>query len=285
MKKPDKNLTFKFFDFKWAKVPHWASETETMYRKWYLERYGYKSMAGLKFFLGDKQHILEAGCGLARDSKMFAEANPGAQILAVDQSVSALKAAARTLGESKNCQIQQADITSFSPDHNFDFISCDQVLHHTPEPGKTLRHLFNLLNKKGVLNFSVCRKKNKYRDLADDLIMARAAAMKPEELWEFSRTVTHLGKALYDLDIRGVKFENKKYPSLQRFIHDNLFRCWYNPDIDFELSVSSNYDWFSNNPRFNAHEVKSKIMKFIKSYKILRFYEDDATVSVSLKKL
>lgn len=284
MKKPDKKLTFKFFDFKWAKVPHWASATGTIYKKWYLTRYGYGSLVGLKKFLRDKKYILEAGCGLARDSKMFAEANSQAQILAVDQSPPALKAAAETLKGIKNCRLERADITEFTPGYKFDFISCDQVLHHTPEPAKTLRHLFNLLNHGGVLNFSVCRKKNKYRDLADDLIMEKAAALSPGELWEFASVVTQLGKALYDLKITKVRFEDKQYPHLQRFIHDNLFRCWYNPDIDFELSVSSNYDWFSNNPRFNRSEVKNKIMKLIKSYKILRFYEDEATISVSLKR-
>jgi len=69
----DKNLTFKFFNSKWFRVPDWAEKTEKIYRKWYLERYGYKTEQKFKIFLEDKDYILDAGCGLGRDSKFFAE--------------------------------------------------------------------------------------------------------------------------------------------------------------------------------------------------------------------
>lgn len=285
MRRPNKKTTFSFFDYKWSRAPQWAMATESIYRKWYLERYGYKTMGGMKRFLRDKKMVMEAGCGLARDSKMFAELNPSVQILAVDQSPQAVEVATRDLRSFKNCKVLRADITNFSTKHKFDFISCDQVIHHTPEVDKTLKHLFNKLKNGGVINFSVCRKKNEMRDLVDDLIMKKAAEMPCEALWEFSKAVTISAKALYDLDIRNVKFNGKKYDTLQRFIHDNLFRAWYNTNIPFELSVSSNYDWFSGNPRFNAEEVRSKVLNRIKNYKLLRFYEDDATISVSLQRL
>jgi len=285
MKKPDKKTTFNFFNYKWIRVPKWAEATEAIYRKWYFDRYGYNNMNGLKKFLADKTSILEAGCGLARDSKMFAEANPRAAIQAIDQSPAALKVAAATLKKFKNCRVARADITNFSVGGAFDFISCDQVMHHTPDPGQTLKHLFSKLNKGGVINFSLARRKNKFRDLADDLIMEKAAGLSGKKLWEFSEVVTKFAKALYDLQINNVKFENKTYANLQRYVHNNLFRAWYNPDIDFELSVSSNYDWFSNNPRFHGYEVRDMIRKNLVNYKILRFYEDDAVTSVSIRKL
>ncbi|MDO8676886.1 MAG: class I SAM-dependent methyltransferase [Candidatus Azambacteria bacterium] len=287
MKKPDKKTTFKFFTYKWERVPKWAKVTESIYRKWYLDRYGYNNMEGLKKFLADKSAILEAGCGLARDSKMFAEANPHATIFAVDQSPAALKVAARTLKKFKNCRVARADITNFSTGNTFDFISCDQVMHHTPEPGQTLKYLFEKLNKGGVINFSLARTKNKFRDLADDLIMEKAASLSSGELWKFSRIITRFAKALYDLKINNVKFEGRTYENLQRYVHNNLFRAWYSPEIDFELSVSSNYDWFSNNPRFHSREVKRMIKGslVLAHYKVLRFYEDDATVSVTIRKL
>ena len=74
------------------------------------------------------------------------------------------------------------------------------------------------------------------------------------------------GKALYDLKIDNVKFNNKKYPSIQMFVHNQIFRCWYNPNINFKLSVSSNYDWFSNNPRYSLLELKflNLVLKIIK---------------------
>lgn len=283
MKSLDKALTFKFFDYKWKKAPRWAEQTEAIYRKWYLQRYGYRTLAGLRAFLRDKKRVLDAGCGLGRDAKMFAELNPHAEIVAMDQSPSALKVARKTLRTFPNCRVVRADITRFrmSP---FDFISCDQVLHHTPNPAGTLRHLYDHLTPGGVLNFFVCRKKNAYRDFVDDAIMDRARTMAPAELWRFAETVTRFGRALHDLRIRNVRFNGRRYESLQRFVHNQVFRCWYNPRIDFALSVSSNYDWFSGNPRFNAAEVRRMIRKGLGPHRILRFFEDDASISVSIRK-
>jgi SAM-dependent methyltransferase len=284
MKPPDKRLTFDFFDYKWRKVPNWGRDTEAMYRAWYLTRYGYRTLSGLKRFLRGRQRILDAGCGLARDSKMFAELNPRAEIVAMDQSRSALEVARRTLKRFANCRVVRADITRFAGEGRFDFISCDQVLHHTPHPDRTLRHLFRHLAPGGVLNFFVCRKKNPYRDLVDDRIMARAASMTPAELWRFAETVTGFGKALHDLDVRRVRFAGREYETLQRFVHNQVFRCWYNPAIDFQLSVSSNYDWFSNNPRFDAGEVRTMMKRGLGSHDVLRFYQDDASISVSVRR-
>lgn len=285
MKTTDKSLTFKFFNYKWARVPTWARATDHIYEEWYMKRYGYKNHAGLRKFLKNKKTICEAGCGVGRDSKMFAEAAPHAMILAVDQSKDALKMAAKTLSKFPNAATARTDITTFKVPGSFDFISCDQVIHHTPNPGKALKALYRKLNPGGILNFSVCRKKNEYRDLVDDLLMEKGREMTPAALWKFSRTVTKFAKALYDLHINNVTFRGRKYPSLQRFVHNQVFRTWYDPKIPFELSVSSNYDWFSSNPRFSAKEVRTKILPHISGYKIVRFFEDDAVISVSLKKL
>ncbi|MDO8496748.1 MAG: class I SAM-dependent methyltransferase [bacterium] len=282
--KPDKKLTFDFFDYKWKRVPQWAKATENIYRQWYLDRYGYKTVDGLQEFLKDKKRILEAGCGLARDSKLFAECNSSAQIVAMDQSPSALKVARETLGQFENCWIVRADITNLSGYGVFDFISCDQVMHHTPEPEHTMSNFYKHLVPGGVLNFSICRKKNEYRDLVDDLIMERARTMSPEELWKFAETVTLLGKSLHELNIKDVDWNKKKYPDIQNFIHNQVFRCWYNPDIDFELSVSSNYDWFCGNPRFTFPEVVEMMRKGLGPHKILRVHLDDAVISFSVQK-
>lgn len=284
MKKPSKKLTFDFFDYKWKRVPQWARATENVYRKWYLQRYGYQTLGGLRKFLSNKTRILEAGCGLARDSKMFAELNSEAIIIAMDQSPSAVRIARKTLEPYKNCRVVRADITKFTHPLLFDFISCDQVLHHTPDPAYTLKHFYEYLELGGVLNFSVCRKKNPLRDLVDDLIMERARTMSPEELWKFAETVTLLGKSLHELSIKNISWKNKRYPDIQNFVHNQVFRCWYNPDINFELSVSSNYDWFCGNPRFNIEETRQIMKKGLGSYKVLRFFVDDATISVSIQK-
>ncbi len=244
-------LTFKFFDFKWRKVPCWGLQTETIFRKWYLVRYGDHNVAGLRAFLWDKTRILEAGCGLGRGSKFFATLNPAASIIAMDQFPDACRVARRTLSSFLNCAVVRGDITHFRNLGTFDFISCDQVLHHTPDPVKTLKHIFFKLAPGGILNFSVCCTKNPLRKAVDDAIMARARTKTPRELWQFCVVVARFGQALHELKAP-LHFVGKKHPSLQRFVHQKFFRCWYNSKVGFDLSVSSNYDWFSHNPRYGA---------------------------------
>lgn len=277
-----KELTFKFFNYKWYRLPNYAKDTKHFYKKWYMKRYGYTKKS-LKKFLENKDSILDAGCGLGRDSKFFSELNHFADIVAVDQSPIAVRVTKKYLPST--CKVIREDIITMKLKERFDFISCDQVIHHTPNPHKTLINLMRHLNKGGIINFSVCRKKNKYRDFADDILMNNGRKMSPSELWKFSEAVTRFGKALYDLKVKNIKFEGKNYPDIQRYVHDNLFRCWYNPTVSFDISNSITYDWFSGNPRFNLKEVKQKILKGLPKYKLLRIYEDDATISVSLKKL
>ena len=278
--------TFKFFNYKWKKVPEWAAKTENIYINWYLRRYRYKNLSRLKKFLKNKKYILEAGCGVARDSKLFAQLNPKANVFGCDQSINAVNRAKKDLKKFKNVTIFQQDITKkIKLNTKFDFISCDQVLHHTPYPGKTLKNLFSLLKKNGYLNFFVCRKKNDYRDLVDDHIMMHFRGKSPKELWNFAVKVTNFAKSLHELKINNINFKKKKYKNLQLSIHNNVFRAWYNPDLKFDLSVSSNYDWFSNNPRFELNELKKIVKMNLRGFKYISIYEDDASISMSIKKI
>ena len=286
IKKIQNKNTFRFFNYKWKKVPTWASQTEKKYVNWYLQRYKYKNLINLKKFLSNKKDILEAGCGLARDSKLFAQLNKNANVYGCDQSLAAIKKAKKDLKKFKNVYLFQQDITKkIKFNKTFDFISCDQVLHHTPDPGKTLKNLFSSLKKNGYLNFFVCRKKNVYRDYIDDHIMNHFRNKSPRELWDFAIKVTNFAKSLHELKINNLRFNKKKYDNLQLFVHNNTFRTWYDPKIKFDLSVSSNYDWFSNNPRYNLKEMKKIISSNLKNYKIVSIYEDDASISISIKKI
>ena len=107
----------------------------------------------------------------------------------------------------------------------------------------------------------------------------------PKELWKFSEVVTHFAKALNKLGIKDIKFKNKKYENLQIFIHNQIFRAWYNEKVDFKFSVSSNYDWFSNNPRYTLKEIKKILRSSLKNYRVLSTFEDDASISIKIKKI
>lgn len=282
-----KEDVFKFFNYKWMRVPEWAESTEKIYREWYLKKYDFKSTKGFKNFLKSRTKCADMGAGLGRDVKFFRELASSLDITAVDQSAPAL----RTLKKNNpTIHTVKLDITISKEvlqilGRDFDFISCDQVLHHTPNPLAVLKTFSKMLKHDGVIHFFVCNKKNEFRDLADDVLMHHARYLSPKRLWQFAEVVTSLGKELHQIHEGKVRFKNRIYPSLQNYVHNNLFRCWYNPDISFELSVSSNYDWFSNNPRYSVEEVKSWMNQLEDSLEIVNLYSDDASVAVVARKI
>ena len=275
--------TFNFFEWKWKKVPSWGDKTKDIYQNWYLKKYGY-TVSSFATFLNEKKNILDAGCGLGRDIAYFRMLSKDNLIVGLDQSESAIN-------HVKSLNLENVELYNFDITNNlnklgymFDFISCDQVLHHTPDPIETLKNLASVMNDNATLHFFVCNKKNEIRDFVDDTIMDYARYMSPEQLWKFSEVVTEFGKALKGLNIENIKFKDKAYPTLQNFIHNQVFRCWYNDDIDFDLSVSSNYDWFSNNPRYSKNDVLYFLSQ-VDQLSETRVYEDDACIAVVAKKL
>ena len=273
--------TFKFFDWKWNRVPQWGEQTKEIYHEWYLRKYGFNKQEFQKF-LSNKKRILDVGCGVGRDLKFFRGNSQNAEIVGVDQSYHAINYLKKE--NLKRVELYNLDITKdLGGIGRFDFISCDQVLHHTPNPQQTINDLVNILDSGGHMHLFVCKKKNELRDLIDDKIMHHSRNMSPEELWEFSIKITEFGKALHSLNINNIEYKGKKYNSLQNLVHNQTFRCWYNPEIDFDLSVSSNYDWFSNNPRYSREEFLS-FFDSIQNIVIQNVYEDDACVAIRVQK-
>ena len=285
-KKVIKDDVFRFFNYKWERVPTWAESTEKIYRRWYLKKYNYRNEREFSKFLRSKTKCVDMGSGLGRDVKFFRELAPDLDIIGVDQSEVALKILKEN---TPTVKIAKLDITNHSElishlGNDFDFVSCDQVLHHMPDPLGVLKTFVKLLKPSGILHFFVCRKKNEYRDVVDDALMHNSRNITPERLWEFAEIVTKLGKELHELHKGEIQFRDQTYPSLQNYVHNQIFRCWYNPEIPFELSVSSNYDWFSNNPRYSVKDVEEWMSNLKNSLKLINLYSDDASVAVVAQK-
>src|SRR5262249_50529606 len=157
------------FSEKWRRVPQYREATRAHYVQWYLERYGFGSVDGLRNFLSSKRRILDAGTGHGRDVELFAQTSRAA-VFGVDISAGIYNAY-RDLGHLENAHLIQADLGALPFDPGFfDFISCDQVIHHTPDARQSLERLVRHLALGGHVAFYVYKKKGPIREFSDDYI-------------------------------------------------------------------------------------------------------------------
>ena len=256
--------TNKAFSEKWTK-----SNQQERDENWkqiqfdrYLSLYGFLTEQNLQEFIASKKVVLDAGCGLGYKAAWFASLNPHALIIAMDYS-EAIFFAQKRFVDFPNMIFIQGDIadTPFN-DSVFDFINCDQVLHHTESPHKTLQEFRRILMNNAVLNTYVYSKKALIRELIDDHFREYSKELTQKQIWELSEQLTHLGQALSKLDIEidvpdipllGIKGGKQ---DLQRFIYWNFLKCFWNEQMGWDVSVNCNFDWYSpsNAFRFDRKE-------------------------------
>lgn len=254
------------FSEKWVKLDAESStnEMEIFQKNWVLDLYGFKTVDGLKAFLGDKKVIIDAGCGLGYKSAWLAELAPHATIFGIDFSEAAFVAAKR-YEHVPNVFFFRGDIANLPfKKETLDFILCDQVIHHTEEPKKTFAHLASLLTPTGKFACYVYAKKALPRELVDDYFRKATHNLSHDEMWQFSDQLTELGKRLTELN---VKFECPDIPALgikggeydiQRFIYWNFIKCFYHPKWTKQENDACNFDWYSpsNAERYSPEEFK-----------------------------
>lgn len=258
------------FSAKWSRYDA-NDEKEKFYslqRKWYLELYGFGTEANFRDFLTDKMIIFDAGCGLGYKSAWFAQLAPHALVIGMDFSDAATQAAAR-YQNIPNLMFVHGDIakTGFT-DGVIDYTSCDQVIMHTEEPEKTFAELGRITKPMaGQVACYFYAKKALPREILDDYFRIHCKEMSNESLWLMSEQLTELGKRLSDLNI---SFEAPDIPELgikggtydiQRFFYWNFLKCFWNPELGLETSISTNFDWYSpsNARRFSQQEVENLI--------------------------
>ncbi len=247
----DQSGTFDSFSAKWSRVDgdEVRQRVDAQYR-WYVERFGFGDEDGLREFLADRRMVLEAGTGLGGDAARFARLSD-ATVLGLDLSNS-IVTAQNEFGAIPNLHYVQADLLRPPlPAGRFDFVSADQVLHHTPDAEAAVRSLARLLTPGGVLAFYVYKRKAPMREFADDYVRDRTTKMSVDECMEFSASMSELGRELSRLDatitlIRGIPVLG--IPSgqhdLQRLIYWHFLKCFWNEDFSHNLNDLVNFDWY-----------------------------------------
>jgi len=263
-KEMNQQQTQDIFSDKWVEADEYKN-IDKLYEfqyEWFLSLYGFESEEKLAQYLATKKTIIDTGCGLGYKAAWFARLAPHATVLGVDIS-DAINVAAKNFKQYPNLFFFRGDIANTGLKEGvIDFTVCDQVIMHTEVPEQTFKHLSDITSQGGEFACYVYSKKALPRELVDDYFRKATHTISKEEMWKFSEQLTELGKRLSDLKI---SFESPDIPLLgikggtydiQRFIYWNFLKCFWKEDWGFDLSKSTNFDWYapSNAKRFSKQE-------------------------------
>ncbi len=260
-------------------------------KKWFLERFGWKTSSNFNKFLKTRTKILDAGTGVGNSAKLFSS-NPNANVFAIDASESVIFAY-KKYGNLPNIHFLQADIRKLPFKKNFfDFICSDQVLHHTKDTESSFKILTKLLAKNGIISIYVYKIKGPMREFADNFIRESTVKMTEKQCIEFSKDMAVLGKNLSKIkktitiprDIPLLQIKAGTY-DIQRFIYWNFLKCWWSGDVPFEQSVATNFDWYF--PEYAYRHFPKEVKKWFKDskLKITHFNEIESGISINGKKI
>jgi len=284
--------TNEIFGDKWKKVDEQGivENSFDFQKRWYLDLYGFSSEDELQGYLQSKSTILDAGCGLGYKSAWFAELAPECTVIGMDFSDAAYHAA-NNYKHIANLYFIKGDIANSGiKEGAIDYISCDQVLHHTEDPARTFSHLTSLLSEQGEFACYVYAKKALPRELLDDYFRSNVKDMNKDELWRMSEQLTKLGKTLSELNVKVkvpdlplLNIKGGEY-DIQRFIYWNFMKCFWNEEYGLEYSTATNFDWYAPSNAYRYSEEEYKAMINDNNLNILYFHREEACYSGRFKK-
>jgi SAM-dependent methyltransferase len=249
------NNTAQSFSDKWHKNAGLAFENtldpNSEIFKWIIERNGFKSGADLRAFLQNKKRVLDGGCGNGRVTALLrTHSNPvTTQVVGID--LTAADVAAENLASFENVEFFEKNLLDDLSDlGKFDFIYCQEVLHHTGDARKGFDNLVNILEDQGEIAIYVYKRKAPAREFVDDYIRDKLKDMDYESAMIQCRQITQLGKALSDQNLKlqipavdALEIPAGEY-DLQRFVYHFFAKIFWNNEFSFEDNAVINYDWY-----------------------------------------
>ena len=122
------------------KIKHWLFlkhyEKDLIFLIGLLQEMGFLVPEDFSKYLSSKRHILDAGCGNGRVTALLHSYSPcEANLVGID--LTAAEVAAENLNHLDRVSVSQKDLLDDLSDlGTFDFIYCQEVLHHTTDPKK-----------------------------------------------------------------------------------------------------------------------------------------------------
>ncbi|MEM7125485.1 MAG: class I SAM-dependent methyltransferase [Chloroflexota bacterium] len=290
----DQEQTKTAFSNKWKQVDHGSDDyirALERQKAWYLELYGFDNETQLASFLNQCEYVLDAGAGKCGKAAWFAELSPSTLVVAADISTS-LYDAAEYYSDVSNLFFVRCDIGSmpFFSDSVYDYISCDQVIHHTAQPRMTFAELVRLAGENGDIACYVYRKKALPRELLDDHFRTYSKELSHEDLIALSSQLTNLGRILSSVedeidfpDIPLMGIEGGKM-TIQRFLYWNFIKCFWNEQMGEQLSTITNYDWYSPSQAYRYTEEEFRSWSTEEKLETVHFHSEQACYSGRFRK-
>lgn len=278
-----------FFD-KWHRNPDLAfRQTLTAgsdIQDWILRRNGFASPDELASYLAIRTRILDAGCGNGRVTALLRSLAPDeVEIVGVD--LTAWDVAAANLAGARNTSFQEADLLGdLGALGEFDFIYCQEVLHHTGDPGRAFSNVAGRLAPGGELAVYVYREKAPVREFADDFIRDTMKGLSYEDALDMSRAIAELGRVLSTLD---ATVEVPDIPVLgvtageydvQRFIYHHFLKCFWSDELDAEANALINFDWYK--PEDCTRHTLEEVLAWFEGsgLEVVQSFEDEYGITV-----
>ena len=158
------NNTTQSFNDKWHKNTTLAFEntlnpdSETF--KWITERNGFKNEDELRKYLSSKKRILDAGCGNGRVTALLRKYSDPKSTGIIGIDLTAADVAEKNLADYPNVKFYKKDLLDNLTDlGKFDFIYCQEVLHHTGNARKGFDNLIQILEPGGEIAIYVYKQK------------------------------------------------------------------------------------------------------------------------------
>lgn len=257
-------------------------------RKWIDQKYGYENKEKFKQLIENRKFILDAGCGLARESINFSKYNKKGEIFGLEFS-DCVDEAYENTKKIENIHIIQGDVMNlpFKP-KTFDYIFSEGVLHHTYSTKKAFEFLCDVLSKGGEIAIYVYRKKSDMREFTDDYIREKVKSLTFNECYKLCEPITKLGKTLSNLniefevpeDIKLLNIKKGRY-NLQRFIYYNILKCFWNNDMSYKENVLVAVDWFY--PAYAWRQTPKDVRNWFKEKNIKIIHEDICNAGITIR--
>ncbi len=247
--------TAQSFTDKWSNQPSLAFsatlDESSEICKWILERNGFDGLAGLAAFLKEKRRVLDAGCGNGRVTALLRRYSSAATTEIVGIDLVAAEIARGNLPCETNVRFRQADLLGDLSDLGFfDFIYCQEVLHHTEDPRRAFLNLCSRLSPGGEIAIYVYKRKAPAREFVDDYVRQRISHLPYSEAMAVCREMTEFGRILAEADVKltipGVDvlgIDAGEY-TVQRLVYHFFAKCFWNAGLSYEENVAINYDWY-----------------------------------------